>query len=98
MACRNFVNGRTRSDLYDDLLFYYAVAKAVKLIGAAAWQVSGPTHAENPDIAWDRISGMRHRLVHGFQRIVRDVLWIAAQQGVPPWIAQLQAALAQHES
>lgn len=98
MACRYFVEGRTRAELDNDLLFYYAVAKAVKLIGAAAWQVSGPTRAENPDIAWDRISGMRHRQVHGFQRIVRDVLWIAAQQGVPPLIAQLQAALVQHES
>ena len=35
-VCRQFVERRSRSDLDDDLLLYYAVAKAVELIGEAA--------------------------------------------------------------
>ena len=95
--CRHFLEGRTRSQLDDDLLLYYAVAKAVELIGEAAWHVSNSARAEFPDIEWDDIIGMRHRLVHGFQKVIRDRLWEAAQQDVPTLIPQLQAALARHE-
>ena len=71
-VCRQFVEGRSRSDLDDDLLLYYAVAKAVELIGEAAWHVTDSTRAQNPEIDWNGIIGMRHRLVHGFQKINRN--------------------------
>ncbi len=92
-VCRQFVHGRTRPDLDDDLLFYYAVAKVVELIGEAAWNVSDATKSENPEIEWGRMAGMRHRLVHDFQGINRDILWMAAQHGVPALIPHLEAAL-----
>ena len=94
-VCRQFVDGRSRSDLDDDLLLYYAVAKAVELIGEAAWKVSDFTREEIPLIDWDSIVGMRHRLVHDFRGVFRDRVWAAAEYGVPVLIAQLQAALAQ---
>lgn len=96
-VCRQFVERRSRSDLDDDLLLYYAVAKAVELIGEAAWHVTDSTRAQNPEIDWNNIIGMRHRLVHGFQKVIRDILWTATQNGVPILIAQLQMALSQHE-
>ena len=97
-VCWQFIEGRTRSELDDDLMFYYAVAKAVELIGETAWQVSKTALAEHPEIAWDDIIGMRHHLVHGFEKIVRDTLWTVAQQDVPILISQLQVALAQAEN
>ena len=96
-VCRQFVEGRSRSDLDDDLLLYYAVAKAVESIGEAAWHVTDSTRAQNPEIDWNNIIGMRHRLVHGFQKVIRDILWTATQDGVPILITQLQMALSQHE-
>ena len=96
-VCRQFIGGRIRSDLDDDLLLYYAVAKAVELIGEAAWHVSDPTRIENPGIDWNNIVGMRHRLVHGFSKVIRDILWEAAQDDMPILIGQLQAALASRD-
>ena len=53
-VCRSFLEGRTRSQLDDDLLLYYAVAKAVELIGEAAWHVSNPARAEFPEYRMGR--------------------------------------------
>lgn len=92
-VCRYFVEGRTRTDLDDELMFYYAVVKAVELIGEVAWRVSGNTRAENPEIEWDEIVAMRHHLVHGFRSIDRDKLWTVAQHHVPVLITQLEATL-----
>ena len=94
--CRQFISQRTRSDLDDDLLLYYAVTKVVELIGEAAWQIDDSTHTEIPEIDWHGIIGMRHRLVHGFQKVIRDRIWNAAEHGVPILIPQLQAVLEQH--
>ena len=89
-----FSQGRTRADLESHLMFYYAVAKAVELIGEAANYVSAVSRAELRGIDWDKVVGMRHRLVHDFHGIDNDILWEAIQDGVPILIAQLQAALA----
>lgn len=96
-VCRQFVDGRSRSDLDDDLLLYFAVAKAVELIGEAAWKVSDSTQMQIPLIEWGSIVGMRHRLVHDFGGVSRDRVWAAAQDGVPTLIVRLQTALAQRD-
>ena len=97
LVCRHFVDGRSRAELDNDLLLYFAVAKAVELIGEAAQRISGDSRTENPEIEWDEIVGMRHHLVHGFHQIVRDSLWMAAVQDVPVLIGRLQAALGQNQ-
>ena len=57
-------------------MFYYAVAKAVELIGEAAWQTTSLlSPGQNcSEIDWDDI-GMRHRLVHSFHGIDKDKVW-----------------------
>ena len=94
-AASYFSQGSTRADLENHLMFYYAVAKAVELIGEAANNVSAASKAEIRGIDWEQIVGMRHRLVHDFHGIDNDRLWDAIQDGVPTLIAQLQAVLAQ---
>ena len=68
--------GRTRSDLDGDLLLYYAVAKAVELIGEAAWHVTDSTRAENPEIDWNNIiwyaSSLGSWLSEGNSRYIMD--------------------------
>ena len=92
-----FLQGTTRADLENHLMFYYAVAKAIELIGEAASHVSAASQSEYGGIDWDQIVGMRHHLVHNFHRIDNDILWEAVQDDMPILIAQLQVALTQRE-
>ena len=92
-----FSRGRVRSDLDNDLLFFYAVTKAVELIGEAASGFSRISRAEYRAIAWEEIIGMRQVLVHDFHNIDKNELWDTVQKDVPALIPQLQAALAQHD-
>jgi len=70
-----FAENRTKEELETDLLFAYAVAHALQIIGEAASQVTKETRIQHPQIQWDEIVGMRHWLVHGYDRINNDVLW-----------------------
>jgi len=89
----SFVQNRTRADLDHDLQLVWALVKAIEIIGEAAYQLSAEARAEVPGLPWDKIIGMRHRLVHAYFDINLDILWKTVQEGLPPLVQILSAAL-----
>jgi predicted nucleotidyltransferase len=53
-------------------------------------QMSPDARAEASGIPWDKIIGMRHRLVHAYFEINLDILWKTVQEGLPPLITELE--------
>jgi uncharacterized protein with HEPN domain len=47
-----------------------------------------------PSIPWRVIVGMRHRLFHGYETLMLDLVCVAASTDVPPLIAELERILA----
>jgi len=70
-----FAQGRTRVDLNGDRQLVLALVKDIEIIGEAAYRVSQTARDQLPDIPWDDIIGMRHRLVHAYFDINLDILW-----------------------
>ena len=93
-----FARGRARSDLACDRQFALALVKCVEIVGEAASQVSGETHAEIPHLAWVDIINMRHRLVHAYYDINLGVLWSTVCEDLPQLIAALEAVPGIEES
>jgi uncharacterized protein with HEPN domain len=50
------------------------LVKATEIIGEAAYQLSAEACAEVGEIPWEKIIGMRHRLVHAYFEINLDIL------------------------
>ena len=65
----SFVREKTREDLDQDRLLVLALVKAIEIIGEAAYQVSSETRSQIPEVPWEDIIGMRHRLVHAYFEI-----------------------------
>ena len=59
-----FARGRTRGDLENDRQLVLALVKDVEIVGEAATQETKATRQNLPEIPWERIVGMRNRLVH----------------------------------
>ena len=93
-----FADGRTQSDLNDDPMFFFALVKAVELIGGAASRVSQDVRELHPQIEWTQIIGMRNRLIHVFYDIGRAILWNVVQHDVPALIPLLEDTLRQQTS
>ena len=85
-----FVRNRSRDDLERDRQLVWALVKAIEIIGEAAYQISPEARSQVPGIPWDKIIGMRHRLVHAYFDIDLDILWKTVQDGLPPLIAELE--------
>ena len=88
----SFTRGRSREDLNHDRLLVLGLVKAIEIIGEAAYQTSERTRTGFPDIPWEDIIGMRHRLVHAYFDINLDVLWQTVQRDLPPLISELEHA------
>ncbi len=88
-----FSRNNRRKDLNGDRKLTLAVVKDVEIIGGAAYRVAEDTRRNLPEIPWDDIVGMRHRLVHAYFDINLDILWKTVQEDLPPLVQILSAAL-----
>ncbi len=88
-----FIRNRSREDLDHDRQLVWALVKAIEIIGEAAYQMSPEARQEIPGIPWDKVIGMRHRLVHAYFDINLDILWKTVKEGLPPLIAEMEKFL-----
>ena len=88
-----FVRRRTRGDLDYDRQLVLALVKGVEIVGEAATQVSEPTRQRLPEIPWERIVGMRNRLVHAYFDINLDIVWETVQADMPKLISLLESGI-----
>lgn len=89
-----FSKDRARKDLDFDRMFFRAVINCIQEIGEAAARISDEGRRRVADLPWGQIVGMRHILVHVYDRIDLDTVWSVLTNHLPPLIAQLEAALA----
>jgi uncharacterized protein with HEPN domain len=60
------------------------------LIGESAWKVSAAFKAAHPGIPWERISGMRHLIVHDSLKVDWTVVFNTVKHRVPELVAVLK--------
>ncbi len=87
---RRITSGRRRADIDNDEMLELALMKAVEIIGEAANHVSAETRALAPAIDWEKIVGMRNRLVHGYRYVNFNVHWDVITDELPPLIIELK--------
>ena len=84
------MGGKTRAEFNDDVDLQDASVRRVQVIGEAARVVSDSFKQAHPEIPWDKITGMRHRMVHDYRRIDLEVVWRVVTEHLPPLIAFLE--------
>jgi len=93
-----FVQGRTGRDLDNNRQLILALVKDVEIVGGAATQVTEPKRQHLSEIPWERIVGMRNRLVHAYFDINLDIVWKTVQGDLPELISLLERAIPSERS
>jgi uncharacterized protein with HEPN domain len=70
-----------------------ALTHLVQVIGEAARCVSREFCDEHPEIPWQDIVGMRHKVVHDYLGVDDDIVWQVVTGDLPPLIASLEKIL-----
>ena len=68
----------------------WAVVSQLMIIGEAVTRLSDEFTSAHPNVEWRRIAGMRHRLIHGYDKIRWDLVWDTAMNDVPALLAYVQ--------
>lgn len=87
---QQFAAGREIVELNTDIQFRMALVKAVELIGESASCTSDELRAEQPQLPWTKMIGMRNVLVHNYWAIEQDEFWDAVQNHIPALITELE--------
>jgi uncharacterized protein with HEPN domain len=87
------VKSKTRADLDQDRLLNLALTRLVEIIGEAANRVPDDFKGRYPDLPWLQMIGARNRLIHGYDYVDFDVLWVILSHDLPILINRLQGIL-----
>jgi uncharacterized protein with HEPN domain len=85
-----FTMGLTWERFRDSSLHQHAIAKALENIGEAAGKVSEEYREGHQEIAWRKITGLRHRIAHDYFRLDILRVWEIATMDVPALITVLE--------
>lgn len=88
-----YLEGKEKADFLNDRLLRDGVAYNLQVVGEAAYQVSDAFKADNPQIDWFKIAGLRHRIVHDYRRVDDETLWRITQKYVPPLVEERDSLL-----
>ena len=82
-----FVEGLDETGFLASPLHQNATIRSLEVIGEAAGKVSVATRTAHPEIPWREITGMRHRLIHGYAEVRLDLVWLVLGDHLGPLIA-----------
>ena len=85
-ACRVLLD-RSKDDSLDviqnDPIKFYGYVKLVEIIGEATYKLTKEFRADNPQVPWKMMEGMRHVLVHDYYCISPSKLWATVKNDIP---------------
>ncbi len=87
---RGFVEGLDETAFLASRLHQNAAIRSLEIIGEAAGKVSTTARTAHPEIPWREITGMRHRLIHGYADVRLDIVWIVLRERLGPLVAALE--------
>jgi uncharacterized protein with HEPN domain len=93
-AASTFAAGKGRADLDNDLMFQFAIVRALEIIGEAAARLADATRETHPEIPWSHMIGMRNRLIHGYFDVDLDIVWRTVEVQLSPLADTLDAMIA----
>ena len=88
-----FVNGLDEPVFLANEEKRWAVVSQLSIIGEAVRRLSEEFRNSRPGIPWREISGMRDRLIHGYDKINWSLVWKTATEDVPRLLAELEPLL-----
>jgi uncharacterized protein with HEPN domain len=70
-----------------------AVVWNLTMIGEAARHIPAEVELACPEIPWAKIRGMRNHIVHGYDVIDWEIVWVVVHEDLPPLVPILERIL-----
>ena len=85
-----FVEGLDQEAFRKSKLHQHAVIRAIEIVGEAAGRLSPEFRSAHSDVPWREMTGMRHRLIHEYDKVSLEVVWAVVQDELPALLPALR--------
>jgi uncharacterized protein with HEPN domain len=85
-----FLHGITKDQFFTDLRTQSAVLHQLLIVGEAVKRLTPSFRATHGDIPWQRIAGTRDHLIHGYDSVDIDLIWLAVSEKLPLLLTRLE--------
>lgn len=89
-----FVEGMTFASFSSDKRTWYAVVRALEIVGEATKRLPPELKDRYPDLPWRDMAGMRDKLIHDYFGVDLQVVWETAMEEAPALEAEIRSILA----
>jgi uncharacterized protein with HEPN domain len=89
----DWTRGLTYEQFVDHPVEYHAVIRALTDIGEATKELPDEFRAENADVPWRELAGMRDIIVHRYFGVQDSYIWDAATDELPMIAGRVRIAL-----
>lgn len=79
----HYIKGYTYRKFADDSKTVNAVIRQLEIIGEAAGRISSSLVKDSP-VAWKNITGMRHKLIHDYFGVDKEIVWETVSEDLAP--------------
>ena len=94
---RRFVQGVDYDAFCKDDQKFYAVVRALEIIGEAARHIPRALRSKYPDVPWSKMTGMRDKVIHDYFGVDLEVLWKTVHQDLPEMLLAVAKMLAEEQ-
>ena len=70
-----------------------AVNRRLEIIGEATKRLTPSFRDQHVDIPWQKMAGMRDRLIHGYDKLELDKVYDVVTMVIPPLIPKIEAII-----
>jgi uncharacterized protein with HEPN domain len=88
---REFTRAASFEDFRSNKTLRYAMLHALTVVGEASSKVSAELKERYGEIPWQRVSGIRHRIVHDYSGLDYELLWQVVTVFAPELAEQVAA-------
>lgn len=88
-----YLTGFDLTSFLQDSLVQDGVIRQIEIIGEAARNISPQLLDQYPNISWQDIIGMRHKLIHDYMGIDLKAVWDTAVDDIPVFKNQTEKIL-----
>lgn len=92
---QSFIAGMTKDDFLAELKTQSAVLHQLTILGEAVKRLSRPFREKHPILPWELMSGMRDHLIHGYDAVDLDEVWMTASRDIPEVLTKITPLLPQ---
>ncbi len=89
----DFARGYDWKTFEDDLRTQSAVLHQISIIGEAVKRLSESFRLAHPEIPWKEIAGMRDYLVHAYDAVDLEEVWMVVNRDLPTLLQQIEPFL-----